>query len=67
MPIKVRQLEAELAQAGFVRQPAKGSHRKWVHPSGEQVTISGQPGADAQRYQIKQVEDAIERAKRHTP
>lgn len=64
MPRKVRELEADLARAGFSRQSGKGSHRKWIHRSGAKVTISGQPGDDAKRYQEDLVRDAIERAER---
>jgi predicted RNA binding protein YcfA (HicA-like mRNA interferase family) len=50
MPRKIRELEAELQRAGFIKRPAKGSHRKWIHPKAS-VTISGHPGNDAARYQ----------------
>jgi predicted RNA binding protein YcfA (HicA-like mRNA interferase family) len=63
MPRKIRELEAELQRAGFVRVPGKGSHRKWVHPKAR-VTMSGKPGDDAKRYQEKEVREAIERAQR---
>jgi predicted RNA binding protein YcfA (HicA-like mRNA interferase family) len=60
MPRKVRELEADLARAGFTRQPGKGSHRKWLHPKYKgSVTISGQPGADARHYQEEKVAAAI--------
>lgn len=61
MPRKVRELEAELAREGFKRTPAKGSHRKWVHPKA-QVTISGKPGDDAKHYQEEKVRAAIRQA-----
>jgi predicted RNA binding protein YcfA (HicA-like mRNA interferase family) len=64
MPRKIRELEADLARAGFTRQSGKGSHRKWAHPSGAKVTMSGLPGDDAKRYQEDLVRDAIERARR---
>jgi len=59
VPPKIRELEARLRVAGFVRQAAKGSHRKWAHPSGRYVVISGGAGDDAKKYQEQQVQDAI--------
>ena len=59
MPPKLRTLEALLKKAGFVRQAAKGSHRKWIHPSGRFVVLSGKESDDAKRYQESQVEEAI--------
>jgi predicted RNA binding protein YcfA (HicA-like mRNA interferase family) len=64
MPRKIRELEADLARAGFIRQPGKGSHRKWRHPKYKgSVTMSGQPGADAKSYQEERVLAAIEAVK----
>ena len=61
MPPKIRQLKAELARAGFAERPAKGSHTFWTHPalSGVTITIAGKDGTDAQKYQIKQVREAL--------
>jgi predicted RNA binding protein YcfA (HicA-like mRNA interferase family) len=60
MPRKIRQLEGDLAKAGFTKTAGKGSHRNWAHPKVKSpVTISGQPGADAKRYQEKEVQQAI--------
>jgi len=59
VPPKVRELEAKLRRAGFRRQAAKGSHRKWVHPTGKLVIMSGGEGDDAKKYQESQVEEAI--------
>jgi predicted RNA binding protein YcfA (HicA-like mRNA interferase family) len=59
VPPKLRELEARLQKAGFVRQAAKGSHRKWVHPAGRLVVMSGKEGDDAKRYQESQVDEAI--------
>ncbi len=63
MPRKVRDLIKDLRKAGFdlLSGGGKGSHRKFVHPrySGA-VTISGKEGDDAQRYQEKQVREAID-------
>lgn len=61
MPPKIRQLKAELAKVGFIERPAKGSHTYWTHPAlpGIAVTISGKDGTDAEKYQIKQVKEAL--------
>jgi predicted RNA binding protein YcfA (HicA-like mRNA interferase family) len=64
MPRKVRQLIADLEKAGFVNRGGKGSHRNYIHPTGARVTISGQPGRDALRYQEKQVRRQIEESQR---
>lgn len=50
-----------LRQAGFTELPGKGSHTNWIHPlyTGK-LTISGKDGADAKRYQEKDVQQAIE-------
>jgi predicted RNA binding protein YcfA (HicA-like mRNA interferase family) len=63
MPPKVRQLKASLAKAGFSWRPGKGSHTVWFHlqyPDIE-ITLSGQDGDDAEKYQIKQVNNALRR------
>ncbi|MEH2331764.1 type II toxin-antitoxin system HicA family toxin [Nostoc sp.] len=56
MPKKIRELKQMLSQVGFTEVPGKGSHTNWVHPhySGK-ITISGKDGADAKRYQEKEV------------
>ncbi len=59
VPPKLRELEARLRKVGFVRQAAKGSHRKWIHPSGKLVVISGNEGDDAKKYQENLVEEAV--------
>ncbi len=63
MPPKVRQLKADLRRAGFLFRPGKGSHTVWVHPllPEDEVTISGHDGDDAQRYQIKRVQDMLKK------
>jgi predicted RNA binding protein YcfA (HicA-like mRNA interferase family) len=63
MPRKVRQLIADLEGAGFVNRGGKGSHRNFTHPKGLRVTISGNPGDDAKRYQEQDVRRAVEAAK----
>jgi predicted RNA binding protein YcfA (HicA-like mRNA interferase family) len=59
MPPKIRELEARLRNAGFRRQASEGSHRKWVHPTGKFVVMSGREGTDAKSYQEEQVDEAI--------
>jgi predicted RNA binding protein YcfA (HicA-like mRNA interferase family) len=59
MPRKVRQLIADLAKAGFVNRGGKGSHRKFTHPQGVNVVISGGSGDDAKHYQEKDVRQAL--------
>ena len=65
MPPKVRDLIRELTQAGFLDRGGRGSHRNFVHPRVRKpVTLSGQPGEDALRYQERAVRLAIEESKR---
>jgi predicted RNA binding protein YcfA (HicA-like mRNA interferase family) len=65
VPPKIRQLIADLEAAGFVNRGGKGSHRNFVHPKVlKPVTISGQPGDDARRYQIRAAELAIEESRK---
>ena len=60
MPRKIRQLIRDLEKAGFTNRGGKGSHRNYTHPNiSDSVTLSGRAGDDAQRYQEKQVKDAI--------
>jgi predicted RNA binding protein YcfA (HicA-like mRNA interferase family) len=63
MPRKVRQLIAELERAGFIDRGGKGSHRNFIHPKGQRVTISGSPGDDAKHYQERDVRRALETTK----
>ncbi len=62
MAKKIRELKQMLRQGGFTEIPGKGSHTNWVHPlyTGK-ITISGKDGADAKRYQEKEVKQAIEK------
>jgi predicted RNA binding protein YcfA (HicA-like mRNA interferase family) len=65
VPAKVRDLVAELEQAGFVNRGGKGNHRNFVHPKvARPVTISGNPGDDAQHYQTRAVKRAIEESEK---
>ena len=64
MPPKVRELVAELEQAGFVDRGGKGSHRNFVHPKvAKPITISGAMGDDAKHYQIRAVKRVVEESK----
>jgi len=65
MPRKVRQLISDLTKAGFKDRGGKGSHRNFTHPKVRSpITISGNPGDDAQQYQERAVCKAIEESKR---
>ena len=65
MPPKIRELISDLEKAGFVDRGGKGSHRNFVHPKvARPVTISGNPGDDAKRYQVRAVQLAVEEAKK---
>ena len=64
MPRKIRELIAELEKYGFVNRGGKGSHRNFTHPRmARPVTISGDAGDDAKKYQEKAVKAAIMEAK----
>ena len=65
MPPKIRELIYDLERSGFRNRGGRGSHRNYVHPdTGRRVTLSGNLGADADRYQIQEVRRAIEESKR---
>jgi predicted RNA binding protein YcfA (HicA-like mRNA interferase family) len=59
MPPKIRELIRDLESAGFRNQGGKGSHRKFRHPNGMGITVSGNTGDDAKLYQIKGVRSLI--------
>ena len=60
MPPKIRELIADLKEAGFKNRGGKGSHRNYVHPDlSNPVTISGKLGDDAKRYQVRAVRKAL--------
>ena len=65
MPVKIRKLKSELSKAGFYSRSAKGSHTRWYyqHDTSIFVTLSGNDGNDAKPYQVKEVLDALKRAK----
>ena len=54
---------ADLEKAGFVNRGGKGSHRNFIHPRGQRVTISGGRDDDALPYQENQVRRRIEESK----
>lgn len=60
MPRKIRELIRALERAGFIDRGGKGNHRKFEHPRGMRVVISGNPGDDAKPYQEKVVTRNIE-------
>ncbi len=65
MPPKIRELISDLERAGFRNRGGRGGHRNFIHPhTGKRITVSGNLGADADRYQIQQVRRAIEESKR---
>jgi len=67
MPKKIRELITDLKTAGFKLDRQKGSHRQFIHPGfGATLTLSGNDGSDAKRYQEKQVTEAIAIAKKST-
>lgn len=65
MPRKIKQLIKELEKAGFINRGGKGSHRNFVHPKvAKPVTIAGKIGSEALHYQERDVQKAIEEAKK---
>lgn len=65
MPRKIRELKNLLLKAGFICQPAKGSHSKWKHPKLPQaIIIAGKDGSDAKLYLERQVNDCLEALKK---
>lgn len=62
MPKKIRELKSLLLKAGFSSVPGKGSHIKWFHPLlPGKLTLSGNDGDDAKRYQEKDVNNALKK------
>ncbi|MCK4504419.1 MAG: type II toxin-antitoxin system HicA family toxin [Candidatus Aegiribacteria sp.] len=64
MPRKIRELIRDLKKAGFIDRGGKGSHRNFKHSGGEKITISGNPGDDAKRYQERDLEKALKKVKK---
>jgi predicted RNA binding protein YcfA (HicA-like mRNA interferase family) len=63
MPPKIRVLKAKLRKAGFTSRPGKGSHTVFTHPDlpGARLVLAGSDGDDAQRYQIADVQEMLEK------
>jgi predicted RNA binding protein YcfA (HicA-like mRNA interferase family) len=55
-----------LSSAGFLNRGGKGSHRKFKHPRGVCITISGKAGDDAKPYQERAVRKAMEEVSHET-
>jgi predicted RNA binding protein YcfA (HicA-like mRNA interferase family) len=53
-----------LKRVGFVNRGGKGGRRNFSHPSGIKITLSGNLGHDAKKYQEKATEKAIREARR---
>jgi len=64
MPKKIRELIQSLKKAGFIDRGGKGSHRNFKHPNGGKITITGNLGHDAKKYQERDVEKAIREVKK---
>ena len=64
MPRKIRELIRDLKKAGFIDRGGKESHRNFKHPVGAKITISGNPGDDAKRYQERDLEKALKKVKK---
>ncbi len=65
VPKKIRELMRDLGKTGWVLEKGagKGSHRKYWHPRVKYLIIlSGNEGADAHRYQERDVRRGIEDA-----
>ena len=63
MPRKIRELIGDLEKNGFVNRGGKGGHPNFTHPRvARPVTISGDAGDDARKYQEKAVKAAIAEA-----
>ena len=62
MPLKIRELKSKLQKAGFslLKKRGKGSHTMWEHPLlSNSIITSGRDGDDADRYQERDVRDAL--------
>jgi predicted RNA binding protein YcfA (HicA-like mRNA interferase family) len=64
MPKKIRQLIKELEKAGFTNRGGKGSHKNFLHPTGVVITLAGNSGDDAKKYQEKEVQIKIAESKK---
>ncbi len=65
MPRKIRDLKSDLRKAAFIERPAKGSHTFWYHSldPANNLLLAGHDGDDADKYKIKDVRNALKRAK----
>jgi len=63
MPRKIRELMRDLQQAGFIIKSGRGSHRKYRHPKGMFIMISGNTGDDARPYQENKVREIIKESR----
>ncbi len=60
MPRKIRELKADLREAGFTERPGKGSHTVWSHPRFRgRLVLAGKDGDDAKPYQEKDVRSVM--------
>lgn len=61
IPCKLRELRADLRQAGFFLDHQTGSHQVWKHAllPGISANLVGKDGADAKQYQEAQVRRAL--------
>jgi predicted RNA binding protein YcfA (HicA-like mRNA interferase family) len=60
MPKKIRELKTLLLKLGFNYRSGKGSHTVWSHPKLDySLTLSGKDGGDADRYQERDVKNAL--------
>jgi len=58
---KIFDIELSLLKAGFTFRSGKGSHTVWSHVKlSYSLTISGKDGADADRYQERDVRNALQ-------
>jgi predicted RNA binding protein YcfA (HicA-like mRNA interferase family) len=65
VPRKLRALRADLAREGWRIVRQTGNHQIWKHPllPGEEVNLAGNDGADAHRYQERDVREAVTQAR----
>jgi hypothetical protein len=63
VPRKLRELRADLDQAGFFLDHQTGSHQVWKHAllPGVSANLAGSDGDDAKAYQERQVRLALHR------
>ena len=68
MPRKLRQLKADYRKRGFIedKRGGKGSYSKWTHPllPGLTIVLSGRDGDDAEPYQERDLQKAVERVRK---